>query len=260
MHHAHIDRIASLSGPLHSMDPRVKLLATLVFVLLIVLTPDGWFISFGVYAALLVVVMAASRLPVSYIAVRSLTIIPFALAVSIFVPFTTPGPVVREFPVGPFDIAVTSTGLVRFASLGLRALISFFATIMLVASTRFGDLMGAAGKLGMPSKIVEVMSFMYRYLFIIIDEAAHMMLARDLRSFRGKRLSLLTASGGIVGALFVRSFEHADRLYNAMLLRGYTGKPTALAPMHIRIADIVYSSVFVSVAAAALLVGRSIHA
>ena len=260
MHHTHIDRIASLSGPLHAMDPRVKLLATLAFVLLVVLTPDGWFISFGAYAALLVLVMAVSRLPVSYIAVRSLTIIPFALAVSIFVPFITPGPVIREYSAGPFDVIVTSTGLIRFASLGLRALISFFATIMLVASTRFGDLMCAAGKLGMPSKIVAVMSFMYRYLFIVIDEASHMMLARDLRSFRGKKFSLLTASGGIIGALFVRSFEHAERLYNAMLLRGYNGKPATLAPMYIDIADIVYSSVFMSAATAAFLIGRSVHA
>jgi len=260
MHHTHIDRIASLSGPLHAMDPRVKLVVTLLFVLLVVLTPDGWFVSFGIYAALLAAVMTASRLPASYIAVRSLTIIPFALAVSIFVPFTTPGPVIREFTAGPFYITVTTTGLVRFASLGLRALISFFATIMLVASTRFGDLMGAAGKLGLPSKIVEVMSFMYRYLFIIIDEAAHMVLARDLRSFRGTKMSILTASGGIVGALFVRSFEHADRLYNAMLLRGYSGKPNALAPMHIHGADIVYSSAFMLVVAVALLIGGSIHA
>ena len=242
------------------MDPRAKLLITVVFVLMVVLTPDGYFLSFGSYAAILLAVIFLSRLPLVYILVRSLTIIPFALAVSVFVPFITPGEVVREFSFGPFDAVMTDAGLVRFASLCLRAMISFFATITLVSSTRFGDLMCAAGALGMPVKIVALMSFMYRYLFIVIDEVSHMMLARDLRSVERKRLSLLTASGGIVGALFVRSFEHAERLYTAMLFRGYTGKTLTVAPMHFTAADAVFSFVFCAVSLTGFFAGRLLYA
>ena len=201
-----------------------------------------------------------SGLPLTYILVRSLTIIPFALAVSVFVPFITPGEIVREFSFGPVDAVVTDAGLVRFASLCLRALISFFATIILVSSTRFGDLMCAAGALGMPVKIVAVMSFMYRYLFIVIDEVSHMILARDLRSVERKRISLLTASGGIVGALFIRSFEHAERLYTAMLLRGYTGKTLTVAPMRFTTSDAVFSSVFCAVSLTGFFAGRVLYA
>ena len=241
------------------MDPRVKLIATALFVLLVVLTPDGRFTSFFMYLAMLAIVIVAARLPLTYILLRSLTILPFAIAVSVFVPFITPGPVVHELSVGPIDAVITSTGLIKFASLGLRALTSFFATIILVSSTRFGDIMCAARSLGMPSKIVAVMSFMYRYLFIIIDEAAHMMLARDLRSCSVKKTGILSASGGIIGALFVRSFEHAERLYTSMLLRGYTGTSITLRPMQVTAVDITVAGVFIALAFTGFIAGGKLY-
>lgn len=242
------------------MDPRAKLLTTLIFIFMVVLTPDGYFVSYGIYACILSVVIIVSRLPVKYILVRSLTIVPFALAVSVFVPFITPGTVIKEFSFGPVDAVITDAGLVKFASLLIRAMISFYATIILVSSTRFGDLMCAAGALGMPAKIVALMSFMYRYLFIIIDEASHMILARDLRSVRRRKISLLAASGGIIGALFLRSFEHAERLYNSMLLRGYSGRLVTLAPMSLSVSDAVYSIVFIDVSFLGLMAGRCVYA
>ncbi|MCE5251393.1 cobalt ECF transporter T component CbiQ [bacterium] len=260
MHHTHIDHIAGLSSPVHSMDPRAKLITSLLFIFMVVLTPDGYFVSFGMYACLLSVVILVSRVPVMYVLIRSLTIMPFALAVSLFVPFMTPGPVLWHITIGPVDAQVTVTGLVRFASLGLRALLCFFATILLVSSTRFGDLMRAAGALGLPSKLVAVMSFMYRYLFIVIDETTHMKLARDLRSSGRNGLSMLHAAGGIVGSLFIRSFEHADRLYQAMLLRGYTGTLATPAIMRITVRDMVYSGIFLGVTILGIIAGRGLYA
>ncbi len=258
MHHTHIDRYAGLQSPVHDLDARAKLLATLAFVLLVVLTPDGWFFSFGMYAALIWGAIFVSRVPKRYILLRSLSIFPFALAASAFVPFITPGPEAWSFRFGPFAGTVTSTGLERFGSLSLKALVSFFATITLVASTPFGELMEAAGKLGLPSRMVVTLSFMYRYLFLIVDEASHMLLARNLRGGGGR--SLLRASGGIVGALMVRSFEHADRLYFAMLLRGYEGRPVALRPMRLAFRDIALTGGFLVFAALGLAFGGMLHA
>jgi cobalt/nickel transport system permease protein len=258
MHHTHIDRYAGLQSPVHALDARAKLLATLAFVFLVVLTPEGWFPTFGVYAVLVWAVIFASRVPKGYILQRSLTIFPFALAASVFVPFITPGPALWSFDWGPFSGQVTVTGLERFASLALKALISFFATIALVATTPFGELMRAAGALGLPSRMVVVLSFMYRYLFLIIDETSHMLLARTLRGGGGR--ALLRASGGIVGALLVRSFEHADRLYFAMLLRGYDGKPVSLRPTHLTARDIAPVSLFLGLAVLGLVLGKYLYA
>lgn len=259
MHHLHIDRFAGYSSPVHSLDPRVKLAVVLVFILVTVLTPDGYFASYGLYFAAVGTVLCISRVPVRYLMKRSLLIIPFVLAISLFVPFITPGPVLWELALGPLRFHITSTGLIRFFSLGLRAFVSFMAVIVLVSTTRFGDLMWAAGRLGMPSRLVIIVSFMYRYLFILIDEASHMMLARDLRSGGKKYGALLLASGGIVGALMVRSLDHAEKLYQSMLLRGYSGR-TVLARSHrVGTRDSVSALVFLLLVAAGFFLGRMMH-
>ncbi len=258
MHHTHIDRYAGLSSPVHALDARAKLLATVAFVFLVVLTPDGWFLSYGAYLLLAGAAVLASRVPAGYVLRRSLSIFPFALAVSVFVPFITPGPELWRFDWGPVSGAVTAPGLARFASLSLKTLISFLATITLVAATPFGELMEAAGRLGLPSRMVVVLSFMYRYLFLIVDETSHMLLARNLRGGGGK--SLLRASGGIVGALLVRSFEHADRLYFAMLLRGYDGRTVSLRPFHLTVRDAALSGGFLGLTALGLILGGFFHA
>ncbi|MFC1538938.1 cobalt ECF transporter T component CbiQ [Candidatus Latescibacterota bacterium] len=260
MHHLHIDRFAGLTSPVHRIDPRVKLLTTLVFIIMVVLTPNGYFLSYGIYFAAVLTALFFSNVPAGYIFKRSLTIIPFAFAISFFVPFITPGPVIWDISIGSFDIAVTSTGLLKFGSLCSRAFISFFAVITLVSSTRFGDLMWAAGRLGLPAKLSIIVSFMYRYLFIIVDEVSHMILARDLRSQIKRKNLFLTASGGIIGALLVRSFEHAEKLYYSMLLRGYTGFPVTLNSRHIKSYDIILSLLFIGLTAAGMLTGRFFYA
>ena len=259
MHHLHIDRFAAMNSPVHRMDPRAKIVAALAFVLASVLTPDGFFLSFALYGAVITAVVIASRVPPAYLFERSLLLVPFALAVSVFVPFITPGTVVTRLPLGFMEADITREGLIRFSSIGLKALLSFMAMITLVSTTRFVDLVRAASSLGFPAKLAEVLTFMYRYLFIFIDDASHMALARDLRSGAGRRLSFTTASGGIVGALFVRSYEHAERLYYAMLLRGYSGHPQTLHPMRLRTRDILFAALMTAAVACCFALGGLVH-
>lgn len=259
MHHLHIDRFAGLTSPVHSLDPRAKLFTSLAFILLVILTPVGYFFSYFFYFVLVSGIIAISHVPVMYILKRSLTILPFAVAVSFFVPFITPGPPLWELQTGFFTIQITSTGMILFLSLGAKSFLSFFTVITLVSSTQFGDLMWAAGKLGLPSKLVIVVSFMYRYLFLLIDEASHMLLARDLRSIRKRKNPLLLASGGIIGALLIRSFEHAEKLYYAMLLRGYTGHPSTLHVNRFEARDIVLPVFFIVLAAIGRITGGYLY-
>ena len=255
MHHLHIDRFAGLSSPVHAIDPRAKLVTTLLFAFLVVLTPDGFFMSYAVYFLAALAVIAVSHVPVGYVSKRSLTLLPFVVFISIFVPFITPGAEVAGFDAGPFRAIVTDRGIVRFLSIVARAVTVFFATITLVSTTRFGDLMRAAGALGLPAKLVVVLSFMYRYLFILVDEASHMLLARSLRTHGNGGAAVLKASGGIVGALFVRSFEHAERLYEAMMLRGYTGNAVSQRPMRLGARDIALCGSFIVLSLAGLALG-----
>ena len=259
MHHLHIDRYAGISSPVHAIEPRLKVIGALSFILMVVLTPESWFLSYLLYGIILLGIIVLSRVPLKYILKRSVLILPFAVAVSLFIPFITPGRELASASLFGFPVIVTYEGLERFAALNAKALLSFVTTFLLVATTRFGDLMWAASRLGLPSKLVLVISFMYRYLFILLDKAAHMKLARDLRSTRGHTPSLITASGNIVGALFVRSFAHATTLYDAMLLRGYTGKPVRVMHGHFHAEDFIATAGFLIFGAAACFTGGWFH-
>lgn len=259
MHHIHIDRFAGLESPVHRIDSRLKLIAALLFILIVVLTADGSFFSFGIHFALISVVLFISGISPSYIFKRSLTILPFVAAVSVFVPFITPGVIIWNTNILGTVVSITDAGIEKFFSLCLKAYISFFASAILVSTTRFGDLMWAAGKIGLPSKLVIVISFMYRYLFLLIDEASHMLLARDLRSSGAGKSTVLKASGGIIGALFVRSFEHAEKLYYAMLLRGYTGHPAVFIKRKITVSDVIAPLIFIIISLIGTFIGGKIH-
>jgi len=259
MHHLHIDRYAGIQSHIHAIDPRLKLCGAISFVLMVVLTPDHWFASYALYGLLLLSLVFTSHVPLTYILKRSVLIVPFAVAVSLFIPFVTPGRTITTISPFGMTITVTAEGVVRFAALNAKAFVSFIMTFLLVATTRFGDLMWAAAKLGVPAKLVMVISFMYRYLFILLDKAAHMKLARDMRSAKKKNTALVAASGNIIGALFVRSFAHATALYDAMLLRGYSGKPKRYTAVHIHAADLVAAAGFLLAATCACFAGGWLH-
>jgi cobalt/nickel transport system permease protein len=225
---------------------------------LIIFTPDGYFLSFGLYTALILSVGFIAKIPVLYVLSRLLIVAPFALTVSIFVPFTTAGTELTHFQFGALEAGVTVEGVIRFGSIVSRALIMVLAVTVLVAVTRFEALMYAARSLKAPAGLIEIMSFMYRYLFIIIDEAGHMLLARSLRS-NGSKQYALRSTGGIIGALFVRSFEHADRLHSAMLVRGFSGEMPSLAVYHVHRTCIIMSLFFLTAAGLALQAGWFIH-
>lgn len=259
MHHLHIDRFAGIASPVHRLDPRAKLIAALLTILLIVLTPDRWLVTHAIQLVLIWGVIFASRVPAGYILKRSLPLLPLVVVVAAFVPFITPGGTVYELSMRGRTVAVTDAGLLRFGAIVAKAYLSFFAASALVATTRFGDLMWAAGRLKVPAKLVLVISFMYRYLFILIDEVSHMLLARELRSPAASRLALIRSSGGIVGAMFVRSYEHAQRLYAAMLLRGYSGRPLLFHHPRVRRADVAATGLYVAASGAAMIVGAVLH-
>lgn len=256
MHHLHIDQFALGTSPVHIIDPRVKITAAAAFILAVVLTSDTAVVSYALYTSLTVIVLLLSRIPVRYVLLRSLTVLPFSLTVSLFVPFVTDGNVIGNITIAGLNIAVTAEGLARFGALQSRALLCFLATIILVSTTPFGDLMHAAGQFGLPRRLVQVMTFMYRYLFLFIDETSHMLLARRLRAPGGGRMLFLKASGGIVGALFVRSLEHAERLYQAMLLRGYNGTLATVAVHRIVMSDVIKGVGLTSATIIAYILGR----
>ncbi len=158
---------------------------------------------------------------------KLLLAVPFLLVALPWL-FLTPGPV--------WALHITTPGLDRFGLLAARGLLSLTALIWLTADTPFNELLDSLRRLGCPQALTGLMGLVYRYLFVIQDEAGRLLLARKARAV-GSPGVLFQAhvAGSMVGNLFLRSLERSERLYAAMQSRGYQGAfPCANRPAPLR--------------------------
>ena len=263
-----LDRFIEQKSLIHQLDPRVKVVITLLFIVSNVLLPDGAWLAFLAGWGLILWINLLAKLPLTYAFKRSFIALPFAL-VAITVVFTLPGETVFSFPLGPWHLTASDTGLIRFGSIVVRSWLAVQMAILLTATTQFPDLMHALYHLRVPRLLVAVISFMYRYLFVLVEEAGRLLHAREARSARllpGHGLSLgkeggsiawrAKVAGNMVGQLFLRSYERSDRVYNAMLSRGYSGHFLTLNRHQITPKDWLYGSVAVLIIVGIQLVGQ----
>lgn len=229
MHIHLVDQYQAGSSIIHQRDPRVKVGLTLLFILTASLLPFGEFWAYGVLFATLMVGAVISGVGVRNIIKRSFIALPFALA-AITLPFTIQGEPLLSIPVlGGITISVEGT--IRFASILIKSWISVQMAILMVAVTPFPDMLWGLRALYVPQPLVSIISFMYRYLFVLSDEVLRLLRARSSRSatMPGKRsggtiLWRGKVAGRMAGSLMLRSFERSERIYNAMASRGYQGK------------------------------------
>jgi len=222
MEHDFLDRYSNLDSFIHKLDPRTKLITTLAFILAVVLTPATKWQAFVCYFALVAGMLLLSKLPLTYVLKRALVIIPFVLLVGIFNLFK-PGEAVASLNVWHWQISITEEGLLVFRNVLLKATLSILSLILLSSTTKFSSLLKGLEQLRIPKVIIMILSFTYRYIFILVDEAMRMRRARDSRNFGGKRIWRIKTIGNMVGTLFLRSYERGERVYTAMVSRGYEG-------------------------------------
>jgi len=253
------ERYQAGSSLIHNMDARLKLLLTLAYVFAATLTPVGHWLAFGLLAAPLAVAVAASRLPVLLILRRSALALPF-IVVAVPLLFTKDGDTL--FTLQPFGWTASEQGLTAVLTILTKSWLSVVAAIILTATTPALELLRAMRALAVPRILVATVSFMYRYLFVIAEEAQRLLRARDSRS---ARLEGRTCGGSVwwragvlghmVGSLFLRSYERSERVYAAMQARGYDGELRFLRHSVWRLAEIV-----VAVALVLYMAGVQVYA
>ena len=232
MHIHFLDPYVHLPSPIHRLDSRVKLVLTLAFIFTVALTPIG---IWPVYILLLTIVLSAevlSALGVIYVLKRALLAVPFILAAFPII-FTASGNTLLTFALGPWALSVSGAGLERFISIALKSWISLQAAIVLASSTPFPQLLVAMRAIHIPRLLVAIFGLMWRYMFVLGDEALRLIRARASRSGHlqigdtksgGSLTWRAQVAGGMAGNLFLRALERSDRIYNAMLSRGYDGE------------------------------------
>ena len=216
---ASLGRIGIAGDPasrIHRLDPRAKIVG-LAGITVVAVSTAAWAV-FAVCAVALAATAAVARIAPLTVWSRVRVVLPVVVFVAAFVPFVRGGPSVD---VGP--LALSEAGLTTFALVTVKASIGAVGAVLLAATTSFPDILHGLERLRAPRLLVVIAAFMYRYAFVIADEARRMRAALAARAYRPRHLGDVAALGRLVTGLFLRSYERGERVYLAMLARGYAG-------------------------------------
>jgi cobalt/nickel transport system permease protein len=230
LHHVVVERWSRGSSPLHSRDARAKLGALLGFLLAVATTLPKAQFAFVSYGVLLAVAVGIARLPGRSVLRRALLVLPFSATFAV--------------------VTWWSGDSFRALALAEKSFLSGLAVLLLVATTPLAELLHGLESLGVPRPLILVVQFLYRYLFVISEQAQHMRLAASCRHGAGKsHRSRFHAATGALAVLFARSWERADGIYRAMLARGFAGRFPLIAPKRFSILDAAFFAATVALSA-----------
>ena len=206
MHHAVVDRWSSGHSLLHARDGRVKVLVCLGFLAAVATTPRLTALYAAGYGLAALAAVMVARLPLGALLVRAAVVLPFS---------------------GTFALVSLLAGdSPRAVALLAKSYLSAVAVLILVGSTPLPTILRSLERLRAPRLVVLVVQFLYRYLFVISEQAQHMRLAALSRG--GWRFR---SAAGAIAVLFARSYARAEGVHRAMLARGFQGHLTLLAPV-----------------------------
>lgn len=232
-----LDPYRKATSLIHQLDPRVKLVFTLAFILTVSLLPFGAWAAYVLLLALVLSVEMLSELGIPYVLKRAFLATPFVLAALPLV-FTVAGTPLFRFSLGPWTLTMSMEGVERLASIAFKSWLSVQMAIVLAATTPFPQLLLAMRGIHIPRLLVAIIGLMWRYIFVLADEVLRLLRARAARSGAspepGRRVGGSLAwraktTGGMAGNLLMRGFERGDRIYAAMSARGYDGEVRAFA-------------------------------
>lgn len=204
--------------PLHHLAPEAKLAAAFGFVAFVAITPPQAVWAFAVYAIAVGGLVRASKVSVRFMASRLLVVLPF-IVFAFLIPFIGSGERVEII-----GLSLSQEGLWSMWNILAKATIGASVSILLAATTEIPDLIRGMGRLKVPPVMISIATFMVRYLEVIAGELGRMRVAMTARGYDPRWLWQAKPIAASAGALFVRSYERGERVYDAMLSRGYTGE------------------------------------
>ncbi|SEH84965.1 cobalt/nickel transport system permease protein [Mycolicibacterium rutilum] len=207
----------------HRAPAEVKIACLVVFVLAVVATPREMFWPFAVYAVIILGVWRMARIPLRWILPRMLIEAPFVV-LAVLLPFVEGG---ERIDVA--GVALSVSGLWAAWGIVVKGTLGVAAALTVAATTSTTELPTALGRLGVPAVATSVLVLMIRYIDLLSAEAGRMRMARISRGDSPRALHQAGAIAKGIGALFLRSYERGERVYLAMLSRGFDGRAPDLA-------------------------------
>jgi cobalt/nickel transport system permease protein len=224
VHHVTLDQWSRGASALHHRDPRVKIAAVLAF-LVVLATAHRDLAWLGVALLTLLCIAAKwARIPLAGALARAGVVLPFT-AVFAAVSWLAGDPA-------------------RGAVLVMKSYLSALAVLLLVSTTPLPVLLRGFETTGAPRFLLMVAQFLYRYLFVISEEAQHM---RKAAMARGATVGGLAgnaarfrAAAGALAVLFARSYGRAEEIHRAMLSRSFPGYFRPLSELHFHRGDVLF--------------------
>jgi cobalt/nickel transport system permease protein len=206
-------------SPMHRLDPRIRLAAAAVFACVVALCRE--FPALLAALILSMVLAALARLQIGEVLRRLLVVNGLVVFIWVVIPFTFPGEAL--FRLGPFGAAREGVQLAAQITLKSNAIVLAF--MALVATMSLATVGHALHRLRVPDKIVHLFLMTYRYIFVLEQEYHRLVRAACIRGFQpGTNLHTYRTYAYLVGMLFVRAVERAERVRWAMLCRGFKHK------------------------------------
>jgi cobalt/nickel transport system permease protein len=238
MHHSHIDKFAQQDSPIHRLDARAKFLAVLAYTAVLVSYHRYALLELAPLAIFPAALVALSGVPAGFVLKRVLALCPLAMMLALAAILYDPSP--RAVALADWRWTLPG-GVLTAGNLAAKFILAVTAMTAVMCATPFSLLLEAMRRLALPAALTLLLGFLYRYLFVLSDQAMRLRRARD---FRGAALApmsrRLAASGGMIGSLFVRTLDRSERVGLAMAARGFTGQPHSLRRLGFGRGDVVF--------------------
>jgi cobalt/nickel transport system permease protein len=205
----------------HSLAPRTRLLCTLLIVFAIALTSNGHWWTWAIYGLGVLGIILLSRVTVTVLLKRIAVEFAFISVVLLGTLFREGGEVLWSWGV----LKITTEGLTVLGSVTIKALLSLLMLNVLTLTTSIPALLNALVALRVPPLLVATLASMYRYIGVLIRELGAMRKAAASRNLTRGSVWQRLVIGNMMGTLFIRTYERGERVYQAMLARGYQGVP-----------------------------------
>ncbi len=203
MKHAFFDSCADLDTPLHKINARVKIIALFIFLFAVVLTPIRQVALFIGYTLIVATLFYLSGVPLKLLLAKLVEILPFIALIAIPALFR-------------------KSGYLLFLNCIAKAVLAVSLVLIISFTTKFTELLGALRQLRFPRLLVDLLSFMYRYSFLLEDQILRVRRAYESRSAGDAKARFkVRVLSNILGTVFIRTYERAERVYLAMCARGY---------------------------------------
>ncbi len=230
-----MDTMASGDSLIHRLDPRAKLITTLFFIITVVSFNRYTLVELVPFFLYPILLISAGGLPAGYFIKKVLLVSPFAILIGIF------NPLIDREIISHIGTITISGGWISFFSILMRFFLTVSAVLILISLTGFNKVCHALIGLGVPRVFVVQLLFFYRYIFVLVEEAEKMEMARSLRSFNDKSRPFRVFVS-IIGHLLLRSYDRADRIYLAMQCRGFDGNIRLAGTLHLSLKDLAFTT------------------